>query len=644
MIDHLTTRRIKAHLLKEFKDVFRDWICIVMLVAAPVTLYPAIVGAVMLFAKDVTGGGDQRSLKIGIIGEAPELVAALSKYDRVEVQHLRELTPNSAIEKNTVDLVLVIPAQFERNAQDPTTKPPVVELCFDSRTKMALSNSLRLNAMLTSYRDELKSVRLKKLQLDKFWWNKFEFQYRERKTNVPSQFAGVVPYGLIMMTLMSAYYASLSIITGEREKNTLSVLLTAGVDRSEIMLCKFIVVAAVTVMSFSSNLLSVALPLVFLGSTAILSVLPVTTLILVAVFMIPLVATVCAISMCVAAYARNYQQGGYYFLPFFTVISLFIGIGSLPNISIESILAFIPLINLSLCIQDAVTGNFKWPWMLTAWLSSIISAAAMVHFTSKLLEREDILFGINESPQQRRLQGSPYAIGCLLALVILAMVYVGLPAYLLEPVYGGIIGTQIVVIAIPALIFVRWLRLDWRSTFALNWPGTRFILAVLCLLPLEIYVLNLVSSVLVSLFPGGETYMQTLEKLLIEKDRPVWLVLLAVGLMPALCEELLFRGAVLGALNENPTLSTLRKCSIVGLAFGFIHLSILRFVPTTLMGIMLTWLRLRSRSIVPAMLLHFLNNSTAVLCAVNHWDVLNWGWFGAACVGLIGFLLLYKKL
>lgn len=644
MKDRLVAKRITAHLLKEFKDVFRDWIYWTMLLIAPVTLFPAIVGVVFQMTKDVGEASAQRTLRIGVVGDAPKLVAALRKNERVEVQRIEGMSPEAAIGKNKVDLVLVIPAQFALLAQTPGRKPPAIELCFDSRKDMAFSNSQRLNTLLSNYREELKKERLEQLQLDKLWWNKFQFRYSERNHDLPTYIGKFIPYILVGITLISAYYTSLGVVTGEREKKTLSTLLTAGVDRAEIMLCKLIVVMFLALLSLGANLLSVVLTMIILGSGHLLAAIPVVSIALIAVLLIPLVATVCAISMIVVAYARNYQQGGFFFTPFLIAMCFFMGVTALPNISIESILAFVPLVNVSLCIQDIVRGNYNWVWIVVSWLSSAISAVAAVRFTARLLEREDILFGIKESPLQRRLQGSPRAIGFLLAVVTLLMVYVGMPAYLLEPLYGGFIGTQIVVIAIPAFAFVRLLRLDWSSTFALRLPGLRFVLATLCLVPVEIYFVNLVGSILANLFPGGETYMQTLEKVLIAKDRPLWLVVIAVGLVPALCEEFLFRGAVLGALNENSRLSTIRKCSIVGVAFGFIHLSILRFFPTALMGILLTWLRLRSGSIIPSILLHFLNNSIAVYCAVNHWDVLNWGWFGAACAGLVCFLLLYRKL
>jgi hypothetical protein len=52
-----------------------------------------------------------------------------------------------------------------------------------------------------------------------------------------------------------------------------------------------------------------------------------------------------------------------------------------------------------------------------------------------------------------------------------------------------------------------------------------------------------------------------------------------------------------------------------GLLFGLFHLSPWRLLPTALLGTALAWLAWRSRSIVPAVVAHLLNNTALVLLA-----------------------------
>ena len=54
-----------------------------------------------------------------------------------------------------------------------------------------------------------------------------------------------------------------------------------------------------------------------------------------------------------------------------------------------------------------------------------------------------------------------------------------------------------------------------------------------------------------------------------------------------------------------------------GALFGVFHLHGVRIVPTALLGVILAWLAMAGRSIVPAMVFHFLNNGAAVV--VTRW-------------------------
>ncbi|MFZ5815726.1 MAG: CPBP family intramembrane glutamic endopeptidase [Bacillota bacterium] len=92
-------------------------------------------------------------------------------------------------------------------------------------------------------------------------------------------------------------------------------------------------------------------------------------------------------------------------------------------------------------------------------------------------------------------------------------------------------------------------------------------------------------------------------------DAPAWLALLAGALVPAITEEISFRGYVLGALRPlGPTAAVL----LTGLLFGALHLSLIRLIPLALLGILWAMVVQRSGSILPGMIMHFLNNGIAL--------------------------------
>jgi membrane protease YdiL (CAAX protease family) len=94
-----------------------------------------------------------------------------------------------------------------------------------------------------------------------------------------------------------------------------------------------------------------------------------------------------------------------------------------------------------------------------------------------------------------------------------------------------------------------------------------------------------------------------------------WLTVVAmVAVQPAIFEELAFRGAVLGAL-----LRPLRPAEAVlvgAMMFMILHLAPMRFPHTFAMGVAAGFLRVRSGSLYPCIILHFTHNG---LCVLSEW-------------------------
>jgi sodium transport system permease protein len=107
--------------------------------------------------------------------------------------------------------------------------------------------------------------------------------------------------------------------------------------------------------------------------------------------------------------------------------------------------------------------------------------------------------------------------------------------------------------------------------------------------------------------------LEGLEELVTARDlgRFVWLLLL-LAVTPALCEEIVFRGVLLGATR---TLVPWRMIALNGVVFGAFHLSfetVIRFLPTALLGALIAWAVWRTGSIWVGALMHFVNNGSIV--------------------------------
>ncbi|MBX3161608.1 MAG: CPBP family intramembrane metalloprotease [Deltaproteobacteria bacterium] len=106
-------------------------------------------------------------------------------------------------------------------------------------------------------------------------------------------------------------------------------------------------------------------------------------------------------------------------------------------------------------------------------------------------------------------------------------------------------------------------------------------------------------------------------------EPPLPLAVLAMAVLPAICEELMFRGVVLRAFAGAWKAPVAVVAS--ALLFSAYHISVPQALPTFTLGLALGALALRSGSLYPTMIAHLMNNLAAVLVTrdelpgVNDW-------------------------
>ena len=172
-------------------------------------------------------------------------------------------------------------------------------------------------------------------------------------------------------------------------------------------------------------------------------------------------------------------------------------------------------------------------------------------------------------------------------------------------ILAGLFAGQLMFVAVP-LVVMRTRKLP-RTALGLRRPPARTLVAAL-LIGSSAWYLNLA---LVELLPVPEDALHEMQALV--EGPPLGLALLVIALVPAVCEEVLFRGVLLRALatRARPAVAI----TLTALVFAAYHLSLIQLVPTFTLGLVLGLLAWRAGSVVPAVLAHLLNNAIAVLVA-----------------------------
>lgn len=219
----------------------------------------------------------------------------------------------------------------------------------------------------------------------------------------------------------------------------------------------------------------------------------------------------------------------------------------------------------------------------------------------------------------------------LFAVALLLLIVVGSLSQAYRPGPLGTALTEVLAILLPALVFS-----SARRSHALHalrvLPITRHTAWALCggvLFGLAwFYVLaGWIEPVWERWVPVPEAERQHMLRLLrpLTGLRPLWQDTLCFALVPAVCEEVLFRGALLPLLTPalspalqksgQRVLATLAPVFVCALLFGVFHLSLPKFFPTTLLGLGFGLARLWSHSLWAAIAMHCTNNVLVIVLA-----------------------------
>ena len=170
-------------------------------------------------------------------------------------------------------------------------------------------------------------------------------------------------------------------------------------------------------------------------------------------------------------------------------------------------------------------------------------------------------------------------------------------------------------VLVPSAVLVYW-KVDLIHGLALHRPSTRHVAAGV-LIGLSAWVLayevNVLQHAVIGIPKTAVESAEVLTKTL--AALPVASVFVLIALVPAVCEELLFRGLLLRSLatTERKWAAILASAAV----FGLFHFVIFKFLVTAVLGALLGYLCWQSRSVLPAVVAHFLHNAIGAYTAIN---------------------------
>ncbi len=440
--------------------------------------------------------------------------------------------------------------------------------------------------------------------------------------------AKIMPMLLLLWTLTGAFYPAVDLCAGEKERGTLETLLSSPAQRSEIVLGKLLTIMLFSMVTAVLNLISVGVTVwVSLGHFKILGPPPLLSVVWLLAALVPISALFSALCLALAAFARSTKEGQYYLMPLLLVTMPLVILPMSPGMELNLGNSLIPITGVMLLLRSLLEGHYLPALQYSPVVIGVTLAACMLairwavdQFNSESVlfresERLDLGLWLRHLLRDRR--ATPSVAGAVFCAMVIILSHFFLGFSISQPSDFGAFArmalvTQLAVILTPALLMTIILTGSPRKTLLLKLPNWRTVPAALMLAVFLHPVANVLQSAVTELYPVSEAAKNALEgvsQMLVQAN--VWQMLLVLALVPAICEELAFRGFILSGFRHIGR--KWRAIVITAFFFGVVHGIIQQSLLACLLGVVLGFLAVQSGSILPCIVFHFVHNSLAVL-------------------------------
>lgn len=647
--------RLGRLILKELREILRDRRTIVTLLVMPLLLYPVLsVAFQQFFLSQIKPVGPPaytlafRNQQEGnylsfVLNQGGLLLTGITppaspatggdpsqaEFHPTVVENIEE-----AVRAGGVDAALRIVGDY-RPHFDPSRDLAVdLELLYREDLPASRDVAALVEKHLGQAGNQFLESRLSRIQVSQ---RTFPLKTQRRSLSETEAAAGIVsltaviPLILTLMTVTGAVYPAIDLTAGERERGTLEILVAAPIPRIGVLFAKYIAVVVVAMLTAAANLLMMTLTIQssklgqrLFGDAAI------SFPVIAAVFALLLLfaAFYSAVLLVVTSTARSFKEAQAYLIPLM-LLSLAPGLLCLmPNVELTGLLQVVPLANIVLLGRDLLTMKATGSAVLAVVASTALYSAAAIGVAARIFGAESVLYSTSAGwgdlfLRPRTVQPAPSLTAGVVTVAVICPLF-----FLLQSLGGWFsdLQTQLTIgaaVTVVAFGLIPWAVCVLRRVSVSAWyslSGSPRIWIAAAILGLSLWGLDHELVVRIAQARGVD-FTALLKRLAdyatgLRSVSPI-LVVLLIGVIPAVFEEFFFRGYLWSAVEHQKGHTT--ALLVTSVTFGVFHLlmpnplAIERLAATTAMGFVLGWVRMNCGSVWPGTLLHALHNTTAVL-------------------------------
>ena len=406
----MNLRQVAIIYAKELTDILRDRRTLISMILVPILMFPVLMGGMGALIGGQVEKMEKKTYTIAIVGEehAPGLFNKLKESGQFQIiDSIEDIEMiRGMLQDKTILVAMNIPPGFENQLWNffagEGEAPELCILSNESEVESEIVGDKIIN-IVNEYRRNLVSDELVSRELRGDLTEPFTLS----SVNVASEkqmggfVAGMIlPYIVIILTLIGAMYPAIDLTAGEKERGTLETLLIAPVGRMELVLGKFLTVMTA---SLATAILAItSMTITMAGGFTIMSSieegmrfsLSSSSIIGLLLLMIPLAMLFSALLMTIAVFARSYREAQSYISPLMIVIILPAMISYIPGVEPNFKLMITPIVNVALGMKDILMGDMNYGLIAAAFFSTIFYAGIAVFMTFRQFQRESVLFRV----------------------------------------------------------------------------------------------------------------------------------------------------------------------------------------------------------------------------------------------------------
>lgn len=614
---------------KELLDIFRDKKTIIIMLVVPLLLYPAIFVFAAQISVSVMNEAQEKSYTIAFdFEESADRIKSVFENDSSEYGYSVNIADNisdckKALENKDINAYIT-------SEKDDSGKT-VYRIYFLSSDSDSANAASVANDMLLEYRNDLRTEILEAnginadsvLEPIKIEQN----DTASSEQSVGYMLGSILPVVLAVIIVMSATYPATDITAGEKERGTLETLITLPVSGKEMFASKFLAVSTIAVFSAFINILSMAAATGFLYTSVVTynsdisidisSFVP--AVIITGICVIVFAMFISAMTMGICSMAKSFKEAQNYMTPFTLIVMLAGYVSFIPSVEFTASTALVPVLNICLLIKQLFTFEYNTALILEVFVSNIAYAAFSIIILSRIYNSENILFEENakeiklfERRANIKSGGTP-GIGDAVIVLLLSVIFMIYSSAIIAaklPLIYSIIIPQLFFAAV-CIAGALYLKCDMKKTLFFRKPDFICIVSAIIIGAGNILI-NMVLTSVFSLFMNDSTDEMNQSMQLITDGRPFIQLLLIIGILPAVCEEILFRGYLYSSVKNR--MKPLSAMIIVSLTFGLYHMNLIQSTVTAILGMILVYSVYSTECIFVSMIIHAMNNSFSVIC------------------------------